>query len=460
MTCATATPAPVVDAGLLRSPGLRTLFTASTTARLANEAARVAVVLLVLERTGSPALAGAVVGALTLPSLVTGPLLGAWLDRTRRRRAAFVANQLLLLAGLLGLLAATGAAPAGVVLALALLPGLTAPVLTGGFTGLVAPLVPAAQLRRAYGAEAMSYNVAGVAGPALAGALAGFAGAGTAVAVTAGLSAVALAAVLRVPMPPPPATGHRLWRTVRDGLELLVLTPALRSVTAATTIAFAGMGAMPVVFPLLAQELGAGAAAAGLLFSTFALGALAGSLVVAARTPRTGPMRLAFLGIAGLGLAWTALAFAPTLPVAVGVIALAGALEGPVLASTLAVRELWSPASMRTQVVTTAASLKFGGFALGSAGAGAAAAAGGVTGALVVAASAQALGLLVGLLVAGSTLRRDARLRAASIGDHGAAASASRGSSGHPDRTPAAARASAGQRGRRRPSGSGPVAGG
>jgi MFS family permease len=195
---------------------MRPLFAASTTARLANEAARVAVVLLVLERTGSPALAGAVVGALTLPALVTGPLLGAWLDRTAHRRRAFVANQLLLLGTLLALLAATGSAPSWAVLALALGGGLTAPVLTGGFTGLIAPLVPAALLRRAYGAEATSYNTAGVAGPALAGTLTGLLGAGTAVAVTAGLSAVALLAVLRVPMPAPAlSAGTRgLWRSV------------------------------------------------------------------------------------------------------------------------------------------------------------------------------------------------------------------------------------------------------
>jgi MFS family permease len=399
---------PGADERLWRAPGMRRLFTASTTARLANEAARVAVVLLVLERTGSPALAGAVVGALTFPALVTGPLLGAWLDRTRRRRRAFVANQLLLLVSLTALLAVTGDVPTGVVLGLALLGGLTAPVLTGGFTGLIAPLVPARLLRRAYGAEATSYNVAGVTGPAMAGTLAGLFGAGTAVAVAAGLSALALVAVLRVPMPNPAlaAGAPTLWRTVVAGLQLLVRTPALRSVTAATTLAFAGMGAMPVVFPLLAVELGAGAAAAGLLFSTFALGALAGSLVIASRTPRTGPMRLAFLGIAGMGAAWAALAFAPNLPLAVAVIAVAGALEGPVLASTLAVRELWSPASMRTQVVTTAASLKFGGFALGSAGSGAAVAAHGVTGGLTVAATAQVVGIAVGLLAAGPSLLR------------------------------------------------------
>lgn len=384
---------------LWRSPGLGALFTASTTARLANEAARVAMVLLVLDRTGSPALAGAVVGALTLPALVTGPVLGAWLDRTTHRRSVFVTNQLLLLVVLVGLLAVTGSAPSYVVVLLSLLAGVTAPVLTGGFTGLIPPLVPPPHLRRAYGAEATSYNLAGVVGPALAGALAAVASADVAVAVTAAVSALALVAVLRVPMPPPvgePAAG--LVRTVASGLRLLVTVPALRSVTVATTVSFSGMGALPVVFPLLAEELGQQAAAGGALFSAFALGALVGSVLVASRAPRTGPMRLAYLGIAGLALAFTGVAFAPTLGVALALTAVAGVMEGPVLASTLAVRAAHSPAEMQTQVVTTAASLKFGAFAVGSAVAGLVVAAHGVRVGLLALAAMQVVGIVLGLL--------------------------------------------------------------
>lgn len=59
-------------------------------ARLADEMVGLAVVLLVLARTGQPVLAGAMVTAYTLPALVSGPLLGAWLDRTRRRRRSRV----------------------------------------------------------------------------------------------------------------------------------------------------------------------------------------------------------------------------------------------------------------------------------------------------------------------------------------------------------------------------------
>ncbi|MCW2713120.1 MAG: hypothetical protein JWN88_167 [Frankiales bacterium] len=407
MTTTLEQPTTSAAGSVWRTAGLPTLFAASTTARLANEAARVAMVLLVLDRTGSPALAGAVVGALTLPALLTGPLLGAWLDRTPHRRQVFVANQLLLLGALVGLLAATGHAPSYVVVLLGLVAGLTAPVLTGGFTGLIPPLVPAPLLRRAYGAEATSYNVAGVAGPALAGALAAVAGADVAVGVTAALSLVALLAVLRVHMPLPVADPARagLVRTVATGLRLLARVPALRAITVATTVSFTGLGALPVVLPLLAVELGQDPAAGGAFFSAFALGALGGSVAVASRAPRTGPMRLAFLGIAGLGLAFAAVAVAPTFPVALVLVVLAGALEGPVLASTLAVRATHSPADMQTQVVMTAASLKFGGFAAGSALAGLVVAGHGVRAGLLVLALLQGVALVAGLLARGTRRR-------------------------------------------------------
>jgi MFS family permease len=397
---ATLRPAPP----LWRSRGLVSLFSASTTARLANESARVAMVLLVLARTGSPALAGAVVAATTLPALITGPLLGAWLDRTPHRRTAFAGNQLLLLLSLTSLLFATGHVSFIVVVLLGLVAGLTTPVLTGGFTGLIAPLVPAPLLRRAYGAEAASFNVAGVVGPALAGIVTAGFGAAWAVGATCVLSLLALAAIVRVPMPAPvvDADAPGLLRTVAIGLRHLAITPPLRAVTVTTTLSMGGLGALPVAFPLLAVDLGVHASAAGYLFSTFAVGALVGSVTVASRSLRTGPMRMAFLGVAGLAVAFSAVALAPTLPLALAGIFIAGALEGPVLASTLTVRELHSPDWMRTQVVTTAASLKFGAYAAGSAVAGWLVGAHGPRAGLLMVAAFQVVGILLGLLARGA----------------------------------------------------------
>jgi MFS family permease len=384
------------SAPLWRTPGLAVLFTASTAARLAQEAARVALVLLVLDRTGSPAVAGGLVAALTLPQLVSGPVLGTWLDRTHHRRSAFVANQVLLTGVLVCLLAATGHAPTWAALALASLAGITAPVLTGGFTGLIGPLVPAPLLRRAYGAESTSYYVAGVVGPSLAGALAGWVSPEAAVTACAVLSGIALAAVVRVPMPTPEAGPEQhLAVAVWAGLRHLATTPPLRAVTVATTLNFGGIGAFPVVFPALSEELGSSAATAGALFSAFSVGALIGSVGTAARAPRTGPLRLALLGILALGGAMALVAMSPSLPVALVGVLLAGIFEGPIVSSTLMVRDRHSPPSMRTQVVTTAASIKFGAYAAGSA----------VTGHVVAAHGARAgMWLLVGCQLAGVVL--------------------------------------------------------
>lgn len=390
MTTATAT------GSLWRVPGLRLLFATSTTARLANECARLAVVLMALDRTGSPALSGALVAAMTFPQLISGPLLGAWLDRTAHRRTAFVANQLVLPAVLVGLVLGTGHAPSWLLVALASLNGVTAPVLTGGFTGLIGPLVPPGLIRRAYGAESTSYNVAGVGGPALAGAVAGLVSPTAAVLLAAGLALVALGPVLRVPMPAPePGEAPHLLRAVAAGLRHMAVTPPLRSATLATTLSYGGVGALPVVLPALAKELGAPAATGGALFSAFALGALLSSVSLAARVPRTGPLRMAYVGVVGLGAAAAGLALAPTLAVAFVAVAVAGAFESPVVASTLMVRDRNSPPEMRTQVVTTAASIKIGAYALGSA----------ATGGLVAAHGARAgAWLLVGCQVAGVVL--------------------------------------------------------
>jgi MFS-type transporter involved in bile tolerance (Atg22 family) len=122
--------------GLRAQPGWPAYLVAATLARLASEMFPVAVVLLVLARTGRAALAGAAVAATTLPSVVTGPVLGAWLDRTARRRLALASNQVVLGASLLAILAAAGRAPGPVLLLLAALAGLTAPLATGGFTSM------------------------------------------------------------------------------------------------------------------------------------------------------------------------------------------------------------------------------------------------------------------------------------------------------------------------------------
>src|SRR2546423_11077170 len=78
---------------LTHEPGYLRFVGAATFARVADEMFSVGVVLLTLERTGSAALAGLLVAAITLPSLVTAPLLGAWLDLRGQRKALMMLDQ-------------------------------------------------------------------------------------------------------------------------------------------------------------------------------------------------------------------------------------------------------------------------------------------------------------------------------------------------------------------------------
>jgi MFS family permease len=395
---APAPGAPARQGGLAAQPGYPAFLLAATLARLASEMFPVAAVLLVLDRTGRPGLAGAVVAAFTLPAVVTGPVLGAWLDRTSRRRLALASNQVLLTASLLGLLAAAGRGPGWVLPPLAALAGLTGPLATGGYTSMIPLLVPEPLLARANALEASSFNTAAIAGPAVAGALAAIAGPASAVLAEAVLAALAVGAIARLPRVAVPA-GDRpdpLGATIRQGLRHLARTPVLRGVTVATAVGMGGTGLLTLALPFWAERLGAGRAGAGYLWAALEAGAIAGALAAARPTAPWPPQRVVLAGLGLFGLAILAWPLAPSFPVALVLVALAGVVEGPSFAATFATRQRWSPAALRGQIFTTAASLKLGAFAVGSALAAPTVARGGVGGTLVAVGAIQLLAVALG----------------------------------------------------------------
>src|ERR1700744_4450259 len=154
------------------APGYR-LLAAAPLSRPAADTVPVALSLLVITRVRDARLAGLLVAAFTVPTLIAGPVLGAYLDQLRRRRLLFAASQALLAADLAALLAGTGHAPSLLLAGLALLAGATAPVLTGCYSSLVPLVIAPAALGRANSLDAASYGLAGIAGPALVSALAG-----------------------------------------------------------------------------------------------------------------------------------------------------------------------------------------------------------------------------------------------------------------------------------------------
>jgi MFS family permease len=392
---------------LRRQPGYPLFWATATVTRLADDMFSVGVVLLILERTGSAALAGATVAGVTLPSIVSGPLLGAWLDRAPSRRRIMILDQVLAASSLVAIVALAGNGPNWALPLVALVAGATWPLSFGGFTSLIPVIVPDELLAEANALEATSFNFAVIGGPALAGTISALAGPATSLLVEAALTLGAIALIARIPaMDTIAGHAHRsLVEIARDGLRHVAATPPLRAVTAAGALNLGGIGLLTVTFPFFAvHNLGADRSVSGYLWAAFAFGSAIGAMTLVRFHTRWPPQRVVVAAIAGLGTLMLLWPLASSVPVALGLIALAGIVDGPNLAATFAARQQWTPPHLMGQIFTTAASLKVGAFSLGAAAAGPAVVALGARGTLLIAAGMQFLAVAAGILLGG--LRR------------------------------------------------------
>ena len=397
---------------LRRHAGYPLFYATATITRFADEMFAVGVVLLVLERTGSAALAGATVAAVTLPSLVTGPFLGAWLDRSGRRRQVMVLDQVLAATSVVGIVVLAGHSPDFVVPLVALVAGVTWPLSFGGFTSLIPVIVPDELLAQANALEATSFNMAVIAGPALAGTISAIAGPDVSLMVEAVLTLGAIGFIARIGQmdarAPTADPSQPLRAIVRDGLHVLAATPALRSVTAAGALNLGGLGLLTLAFPFFAtHELGVDRSVSGYMWAAFAGGSAIGALTLVRLQTRFAPERVVLGAITLLGCIMLLWPLAGSLPVALALIALGGLADGPGLAATFAARQRWTPRELLGQIFTTAASLKVGAFAIGAACAGPAVTTLGARGTLVLAACVQFVAVAAGLILGRGRLDLD-----------------------------------------------------
>nr|WP_327063353.1 MFS transporter [Kitasatospora griseola] len=148
---------------------------------------------------GSTGEASALLAALTAAAALGGPLLGVHLDRARRPGRLLARALALYAAGLLAVLASLGRLPLPAVLALAAATGLLGPALSGGWTAQLPRVAPPDRLPRANALDAMTYDTAALAGPALAGTVAAALGADAALLLAAALIAAALPTAWTLP---------------------------------------------------------------------------------------------------------------------------------------------------------------------------------------------------------------------------------------------------------------------
>jgi len=262
----------------------RPLFGTFLLSTAGDELARVALTVLVYQRTASPLLSALTFAIGHLPWLLGGPLLSAVADRFPRHRVLIAADATR--AVLLGLMAIPGT-PLAVLLVLLFLVSLCAPPFESARSALIADVLEGDRYAVANSLTNIALQLAQVLGFLAAGALVAAFSPSAALlvdGVTFAVSALWLARGLqRRPAPASEAgEGPRsLWQDTGDGLRLIARSPRLLSIMCVLWLGTMFTTASEGVAAPLVAELGHRATAIGVLLAAHPLGMTIGGLIVA-----------------------------------------------------------------------------------------------------------------------------------------------------------------------------------
>ncbi|MEV6114890.1 MFS transporter [Streptomyces sp. NPDC052109] len=330
-------------AAVLRLPHARRTFASALAARLSYATVSLAVLLSVTRATGSYAASGAVLSLFGAATVLLLPVRAALIDRYGARRALLPMALLhgVLLAVLAALTWRPGAPPAAIAGA-AVLPGLCAPPLGPTMRAAWAELAPEpGMLARAYSLDAVAEELLHVSGPALVGALTGFAPPAAGILLSA-LLMVAGTCVFgtspALPGPCPAAPGDRL------GAVPGLLAPV--AVAAGVGLAVSGVELLVLAF---ATERAHDTAPVPWVLGALSAGSAVGGLLNGALRWRA-PARVRLRGLAAaLGLVVAAAGLAPGLWTLTAAMACAGAFIAPALTTAYLLAEETAEEGPRTR---------------------------------------------------------------------------------------------------------------
>jgi len=309
---------------------------------------------LVLTLTGSATTLGVIVALQTLPVLLLGPYGGVIADRVDKRRL-MVALQIAMgvQALILGILTVTGAVRLWEIGALAVLLGLNNAFENPARQSFMLEMVGAESLRNAVSLNSVLVNVARVIGPAVAGVLIATVGEGVCflvnaasfVAVVASLTTLDRSAIF------PSTPSGRQPGQLREGLRYVRSTPELGVPLLMMALAGCLAYEFQVTLPVMARQgLHAGATGYGFMTAAMGVGAVVGGLFVAAKG-RTGLPTLVVAATA-FGVVLVFAGLAPSLPVELFALALAGGASISFMATGNSTLQLNAAPSMRGRVMS------------------------------------------------------------------------------------------------------------
>ena len=364
----------------LRIRDFRLLFTGETVSVLGDQFHFVALAWLALQLTGSGLALGTVLMTAAIPRAVFMLVGGAFSDRFSPRDLMLASNAIrAVVVGVLAALVLSGRAELWHLYAFAGIFGVVDAFFYPALSTIVPMLVPDWQLSPANALVQGSQQIMGLVGPALAGALIAIVQTGPAFVIDAasfGVAALALVLISggrRHADPAADADRPNVLASIAGGVRAAWADPAVRAmVVLIAAFNFAFTGPVSVGFAFLADHrFDGGPAAFGLLFSAFGGGAVMGAIVAGSiqRLRHLGAIFMAIAVALGIGLALIGLA--PTLPVAIGIIAVMGVLIGFINVQAIAWLQSRVPDDLRGRVMSlvTLASIGLAPVSLAIAGA-------------------------------------------------------------------------------------------
>lgn len=275
----------------------RALFTAQVLSIAGDQLARVALSLLVFDRTHSAALTALTYALTFLPDLIGGPLLAGLADRYRRRELMVVTD--VLRAGLVGLMAIPGTS--FVILAALLI---AVQLLASPFNAARAAVLPSIlegdRFVVGQGIINITYQLAALAGYVGGGVVVTFTGTSVSLLLDA-LTFLSSAALIAVglkdrPVPVDGSAGGRrtTLRSLREGARLVWHDRKLRVLITLGCISGFYIAPEALAVPYGA-ELGGGPVVVGLLFAAPAAGTVIGMLLLTRLVPPA--VRISLLGV-------------------------------------------------------------------------------------------------------------------------------------------------------------------
>jgi predicted MFS family arabinose efflux permease len=338
----------------------------STAARLPLAAVGIGLLVHVQRLTGSYGAAGLVSGAFAAAAGLAAPLLGRVADR-RGRRLILIAGAAASSVSLALIAVAPPSVPIGALVLLAAIAGGTTPPIAACVRSVLPLLVDAAAVRSVFALESAALELAFIAGPPLALAIASLSSPRVALAACALVLLVATVVFALTAPLDRPAGAPRARPSGRGALA----SPAIRTLVVALACIGALFGAVEVAITATATEH-AGPATAAPLLALWGIGSLlGGGLATRSAFGARSPHGLGLL-VAALALSHAALATATNSLVLTGVLlVVAGSTIAPTYATVHAMADHASLPGSATETFAWLGSAIAAGSAAGAAAAGA-----------------------------------------------------------------------------------------